>query len=85
MQKDIFKSIGNKTRAKILACLGESDKTVTELINNCKLSQSAVSQHLIYLKANGLITSTKNGKYQIYSSKDKELSSLCKKLLEKQK
>ncbi|MBP9758564.1 winged helix-turn-helix transcriptional regulator [Candidatus Dojkabacteria bacterium] len=82
MEAKIFKIIGNVTRVKILACLGESEKTVTELISNCCLSQSAVSQHLAFLRDEGVIFSTKKGKYHIYKVADKRLSQICKDILE---
>ena len=77
----LLKSISNITRVKILACLGESDKTVNELIANCHLSQSAVSQHLTYLKQAKLVTANRQGRKQVYSTLDAKLSNLCKQLL----
>jgi ArsR family transcriptional regulator len=82
MENEIFKTIGNVTRVKILACLGSSDKTVTELIGRCDLSQSAVSQHLAYLKSVGLIYAEKKGRYQIYKVTDKRLSKICVEILQ---
>ena len=81
MGDDIFKTIGNINRVKILACLGRSDKTVTELIGNCGLSQSAVSQHLTYLKNAKLISAEKKGRYQIYKIADKRLANVCEQIL----
>jgi ArsR family transcriptional regulator len=82
MDKNIFKSIGNITRVKILACLGQSDKAVNELITNCSLSQSAVSQHLAYLRSVGLISATRKGRQQIYRVSNPRLAEICKRLLE---
>ena len=81
VKDNLFSSIGNKTRVKILACLFDREKTVGELIGNCDLSQSAVSQHLSYLRANGLVKAKKVGKYHIYSTKSRKLSKLCKELI----
>jgi ArsR family transcriptional regulator len=81
MENDILRTIGNIHRVKILACLGKSDKTVTELIGNCCLSQSAVSQHLMYLKDAKLISAEKSGRNQIYKVADKRLSEICEQIL----
>ena len=82
MKKTIFNAISNITRVKILVCLGESEKSVTQLIGHCDLSQSAVSQHLEYLKDAGLVVSRKQGKERIYKILNPEISKLSKKLLE---
>jgi ArsR family transcriptional regulator len=81
MKNDILRTIGNISRVRILACLGKSDKTVTELLSNCCLSQSALSQHLMYLKNAKLISSEKKGRYQIYKIADKRLSKICEQIL----
>jgi ArsR family transcriptional regulator len=82
MKNTIFKALSNITRVKILACLGDSDKSVTQLIGRCDLSQSAVSQHLDYLKNAGLIESKKEGRERIYKVLDLDVSKLSKKLIE---
>lgn len=76
-----FKSLGNISRVKILACIGESPKSVSALIKQCGLSQSAVSQHLMHLRDANLIKSTKDGRNRIYKSADPELSSICKLII----
>ncbi|NCT55512.1 winged helix-turn-helix transcriptional regulator [bacterium] len=82
IENKITKTLGNITRVKILACLGRSDKTVTELLSVCSLSQSAVSQHLSYLRKAGLVVCERKGKYQVYKVIDNRLSILCKDILQ---
>ena len=77
-----FKNLSSKTRITILACLGKSEKTVTEIIKNCDLSQSAVSQHLAYLRKSGLVAAQKKGLYQVYRIENKKLSKICEQLIE---
>ncbi len=78
--KDICKAFCNKERLKILICLNES-KTVSELLENCDLGQSALSQHLKVLKDSGLLKSNKVGKNVIYKTRDKKVLDIAKSLL----
>ena len=69
MQSLVLSSLSNKTRLKLLLCLSESEKNVTQLTNNCGLSQSAVSQHLEKLRSSGLVVTKREGKEIFYSLK----------------
>jgi len=80
MSNDLFSVIGNSVRAKILMCLAERPKTVSELIENCGLAQSAVSQHLSKLKSVGLLDTTKNGTNVTYSLKYKKAAEISQLL-----
>ncbi len=77
MRNDIYSAIGNAIRAKLIICLSNSPKNVTELIDNCGLSQSAVSQHLNKLKKAKLIKSEKSGKQVYYSVLNNKTSDAC--------
>lgn len=81
MNEKIIKAMCNPTRLKIIQCLSAKDKTVTELISNCSLSQSAVSQHLIKLKNAGLVKDRKDGREVSYSLTNKNLSEISSLLL----
>lgn len=81
MTYDIYSAIGNSVRAKILLCLAQKPKTVTELIGNCQLAQSAVSQHLTKLKQAGLVEATKDGKNVTYSLKYREAAHISELLM----
>jgi ArsR family transcriptional regulator len=63
----ILSTFSNETRLKLLLCLSKGEKNVTELISNCELSQSAVSQHLEKLRSAGLVQTRKVGKEVYYS------------------
>lgn len=67
MEKDIIAAFSNPVRLKLLCCLSKGKKNVMELISNCGLSQSAVSQHLFKLKYAGLVTDKKEGRFIYYS------------------
>lgn len=81
MNEKIIKAICNPVRLKIIQCLSSKDKTVTELIANCDLAQSAVSQHLTKLKTAGLVKDSKVGREIIYSLANKNLTKITELLL----
>lgn len=80
MQKTL-EALSNTTRLKLLICLSESEKNVTQLIDKCDLSQSAVSQHLKKLKDAGLIESKKSGREQNYKVRNISTIKIAKELL----
>lgn len=77
----IFSAFANEIRLKILACLDKNEKTVSELIKICGLSQSAVSQHLMKLKSLKLLKERKEGRFIYYSLTQPSLARLSKELL----
>lgn len=81
MNQEIIKALCNPVRLKIIQCISKKEKTVSELISNCSLSQSAVSQHLTKLKNAGLVKDSKNGREVFYSITDKNLSLISELLL----
>lgn len=74
-------TISNPTRTRILACLGTGAKTVQELCLVCRLSQSAVSQHLMRLRSAGAVVSERNGRNRIYRASDRRLVALCRSVI----
>lgn len=78
---DFTQAFSNVTRVKILACLSSKEKSVSELIENCELSQSAISQHLKKLKDAELVTSKVVGKKRIYNLTNQKLGQVAKDLL----
>ena len=63
----MISAFSNSVRLKLISCLEKDSKNVQELIANCGLSQSAVSQHLSKLKKAGLVKTTRKGKFIYYS------------------
>lgn len=72
----LYKAIGNRERVQLIICLKE-EKTVSDLLLKCHLSQSALSQHLKVLKEAGLIDCRREGKYQYYKVSTKKILNLC--------
>ncbi|MCL4339270.1 metalloregulator ArsR/SmtB family transcription factor [Patescibacteria group bacterium] len=67
MRHLVISAICNPVRLKLIRCLSARSKNVQDLVRNCGLSQSAVSQHLLKLKKSGLVKSEKEGKFIYYS------------------
>ena len=77
MEKQILKAFSNPVRLKIISCLDKKPKNVSQLIKICKISQSAVSQHLAKLKKAGLVKDKKLGKnvyYKLLYPKARDIS-----------
>lgn len=72
---------GSSARLKLLTCLKEKPKNVSDLIKNCGLSQSAVSQHLAKLRSLNLVNYQKKGKQIYYKLTKKSLGNISQKLL----
>lgn len=68
----LLKLLGNEKRLLVLCFLAaRGEMTVGELVAVVKLSQSALSQHLGKLRADGLVTFRRNSQTLHYSIADK--------------
>lgn len=74
----ILKALSHPQRLLILGHLLGGPKSVGELVELCGASQSMMSQFLTRMKLEGLISSEKDGKFQVYSVTDKRLIELMK-------
>lgn len=74
------KAFCNEERIRLLLCLAET-KTVTEILSQCNLSQSALSQHLKILRDAGIVSSNKSGKNVLYKTKSRKAIDIAKLLL----
>jgi DNA-binding transcriptional ArsR family regulator len=72
----LLRALSHPQRLMVLCHLTEGEKTVSELQELCDISQSQLSQFLTRMKAEGLLTSRKEGAFQIYSIADKRVSRL---------
>lgn len=80
---DLFKTIGEKTRSKILLLLTTVPELfVCEIIELLKMEQSAVSHQLRILRNKDLVKSRKAGKLVYYSLKDDHVKDLFKIAIE---
>ncbi|MFV0498980.1 MAG: ArsR/SmtB family transcription factor [Bacilli bacterium] len=67
---EFYKIFGDPTRIKILLTLIKSSKTVSAIINEVNMSQSAVSHQLQLLRSYRIVKSEREGKFVIYSLDD---------------
>ncbi|MEK7651884.1 MAG: metalloregulator ArsR/SmtB family transcription factor [Patescibacteria group bacterium] len=81
MESIILAALSNKVRLKLLLCLSRKEQSVTKLIKDCGLSQSAVSQHLKKLRQAGLVTAKHSGKKINYRLVSPQAAKLSKQLL----
>jgi DNA-binding transcriptional ArsR family regulator len=85
MSTSVYSALGNEIRAKLVLCLSQKPKNVSEMIQVCGLAQSAVSQHLMKLKESGIVKTTKKGKEIYYSLKHKKAADISKLFLSLEK
>lgn len=81
MSSDVYTALGNQVRTKLVLCLAQKPKNVTQMIAICGLAQSAVSQHLQKLKQSGIVETQKEGKEIFYSLKYKKAADVGRLLL----
>lgn len=62
-----LKVLGHEGRLEILCYLIDGERSVSELITATGASQPAVSQQLMRLRAEGLVTTERRGKSVLYS------------------
>jgi ArsR family transcriptional regulator len=76
----MLKSLANASRLLVLCNLVSGEKTVGELLEIVGLSQSALSQHLARLRADGLVASEKRGQMVYYRIASVEAQALLSTL-----
>jgi DNA-binding transcriptional ArsR family regulator len=64
---DFLKALAHESRLIILCILGEGEKSVSELEDALDLRQPTVSQQLARLRADGLVSTRRDGKVVYYS------------------
>ncbi len=73
----LLKLLGNKHRLLILCCLMmRREMTVGEIVRAIGLSQSALSQHLARLRADGLVAFRRTSQVLHYRIADKRIARL---------
>ena len=76
----MYRCFCDETRLRILHLLAQGPLCVCHFQDVLKLPQVAVSKHLAYLKANGLVTAQRHGKWMIYRLPEKTPAELDKHL-----
>lgn len=73
---DLFRALGDATRAKIVSSLLEQELCTCDLAALTGISESAVSQHLRLLRALRLVKSRRHGKLVYHSLDDAHIAIL---------
>jgi len=72
----VLRSLAHPVRLKILSQLGQRERSVNELTEFCGTSQSAMSQFLRRMKAEGLVASRREGQFVFYRIENPSLHRL---------
>jgi ArsR family transcriptional regulator len=73
---EVLRVLSNETRLMVLCQLGSGEKSVGELNALVGLSQSALSQHLAKLRAEGLVATRREAQTIFYRIADTRVSQL---------
>ena len=79
---ELFKTLGDPTRIRIMDALAKSEFCVCELVELLKLSQSATSHQLRVLRNNHLVKYRREGKMVYYSLDDDHVLALYREGME---
>ncbi len=69
---DFLKALAHESRLMILCILAEGEQSVSELEQQLRLRQPTVSQQLARLRADGLVSTRREGKTVYYSLASEE-------------
>ena len=69
---NFLKALAHESRLVILCILAEGEKSVSELEHELELRQPTVSQQLARLRADGLVSTRRDGKIIYYSLASEE-------------
>ncbi|MDR3606643.1 MAG: metalloregulator ArsR/SmtB family transcription factor [Oligoflexia bacterium] len=78
----LLKSLSHPVRLKVLCSLMEKERGVNELTEFCGISQSAMSQFLARMKAEGLLESRRERNHVYYRVADQKVSRLLSAIRE---
>ncbi len=72
----LLKAMANERRLQILCLLHDSELSVGELSAKLALSQSALSQHLAWLRRDGLVVTRKEAQTVFYTLSSEEVKEM---------
>ncbi|MCG3759729.1 ArsR family transcriptional regulator [Vibrio cincinnatiensis] len=76
----LLKAMANERRLQILCLLHNQELSVGELCGKLELSQSALSQHLAWLRRDGLVETRKEAQTVFYTLSSSEVKAMIKLL-----
>lgn len=72
-----FRILAEPMRLKILQCICGKARTVTEIVEQTRATQTNVSKHLALLAMAGIVSRSKSGSFVYYRLKDELTLKLC--------
>ena len=79
---DLLRVLANEHRLEVLCALRAGELSVGQLIGRVGLSQSALSQHLARLRADGIVATRRVGQTIFYRIADEEVLTILEALAE---
>ncbi|NOH81262.1 winged helix-turn-helix transcriptional regulator [Vibrio sp. RE86] len=76
----LLKAMANERRLQILCLLHNQELSVGELCSKLELSQSALSQHLAWLRRDGLVNTRKEAQTVFYTLSSEEVKAMIQLL-----
>lgn len=73
---DLFKVFGDSTRLRILCALFGNERCVHHIAEELKMTHSAISHQLRFLKQNKLVKNRKEGKTVFYALADEHVQTI---------
>ena len=77
----LCKAYGNPERVRLVLCLSKIS-TVSELLQRCDMSQSALSQHLAILRSAGVVRAQRSGRNIRYEASSPAHVQLAKTIID---
>lgn len=74
----IFDALSDSTRFQILGVLVAGEKSVSDLLEVCHVSQSAISHQLRLLRDRGLVSARRDGQRMFYRLADEHVEELLR-------
>jgi ArsR family transcriptional regulator, arsenate/arsenite/antimonite-responsive transcriptional repressor len=78
---NLFKALNDSTRREILELLKKGDLTAGDIADKFNITKPSISHHLDLLKQAGLVHSTKNGQFILYSLNTTVMDEIVKWLM----
>lgn len=77
---ELFAVLADRSRRRVFDLMRQGERSVGDLVRTTRLRQPLVSHHLKVLRAAGLITGRKEGRFRMYRVASGEIGSLLARL-----
>jgi DNA-binding transcriptional ArsR family regulator len=77
LQAQLYQSLGNPVRLRIIQALKEGPKSVNEISIMISIPQSSISRHLAVLRSTGLLTAHRRAQEIMYEITNPKVVEVC--------